>query len=888
MKDWWNRLIVQFWIPLVLSTFLVVGIIAIYLPQRQGDALVKFNQEALRELTKSLALSVQIALERDDYTGVQRTIEYVAGSTTLNFSAIILLEEDSAFVLAKFPEITPDSVIFRNDPKFLLERQYFESEFLKGYVVLGSDNSYFNEELFGINKSIYGFLFFVFLVSLVLNFALARRFSSPILSATSVAKELALQNYEVFVPIKTQVTELKELGLSLDSLRKSIKEKSDENTKLTANMQSEIERQTKQLSEALSDLEQNQLITDSVINTALDAVITANAKGEVIRWNRAATSIFGFSEEEAMGQPLTELIIPPQMSAAHDKGMANYHATGHGPVLNKQIEIIAKTKEGKIIDVELFITPIKVGDTVIFSSFLRNISESKRLRQMAEEQRILLDNILNALPMDIYLKNQEEQFVFLNDSFIATSGIRREEAFLKTNQHLFEGEVLETLEKEDTEAWQKGGRIIKERVRYHPSGPQYFLVGREVVTIKFDDNSVIKYLMSFALDITNTKEVEIKLRDALKAKDEFLSTMSHEIRTPLHSILGLSDLLLKQNLVDEHKEMLYSVTHSAQHLMGLINDILDFSKISSGKLELNPVPVNLQSLVNQNLKQFETQALDKNIRMSVSLPSTLIHQVLVDDIRLSQVLNNLLSNAVKFTQNGTIQLTVRELRRDEGKISLEFSLKDTGKGIHPDKIDLVQEAFVQENSSISREFGGTGLGLSIVNSLLRLMDSQLTIESVLGEGSSFSFVLNLPMGQAILPETKSMESREHETLAIRLLYVEDTIPNQFLMRQMVKSWGVRLLVANSAMEGLELCNQHAFDLILMDIQMPVIDGIQAFSMIRRDSLLNQATPIVAFTANAESADIKRYLDIGFQDVITKPIAPKKLFEFLKNFSDYGK
>lgn len=887
MKDWWNRLVVQFWIPLVLSTFLVVGIIALYLPQRQGDALVKFNQEALQELTKSLALSVQIALERDDYTGVQRTIAYVAGSNTLTFSAIILMEEDSTFVLAKFPETTPDSVIFSNNQEFLLERQYFESDFLQGYVVLGSDNTYINEELFSINRSIYGFLFFIFLLGMTLNFALARRFSRPILTATGVAKELALQNYDVFVPIKTEVTELKELGLSLDSLRRSIKEKSEENEKLTATMQTEIERQTKQLSEALSDLEQNQLITDNVINTALDAVITANANGEVIRWNRAATSIFGFSEDEAMGKLLTDLIIPSEMKPLHNKGMAHYHATGHGPVLNQQIEVTAKTKEGKIIDIELFITPIKVGDTVIFSSFLRDISESKRLRKLAEEQRTLLDNILNALPMDIYLKNQEERFVFVNDSFITSSGIDREDAFLKKNQDLFVGEVLDTLEKEDAEAWQKGGRIIKERVRYHTSGHQYFLVGREVITIKHEDKNITKYLMSFALDITNTKDAENKLREALKAKDDFLSTMSHEIRTPLHSILGLSDVLLKQNLVDEHKEMLSSVTHSAQHLMGLISDILDFSKISSGKLELNPVAVDLRNLINHNFKQFERQASSKNISLTVAVPSTLKHHVIVDDIRLTQILNNLLSNALKFTLKGGIQLVLKELDRHDEKVALEFSVIDTGKGIHPDKVDLVQEAFIQENSSISREFGGTGLGLSIVNSLLRLMDSHLSIESILGKGSQFSFVLHLPLGRATDLEIKASEPSVQEKLSLHILYVEDTIPNQFLMRQMVKPWGVKLAVVSSANEALEISHQDRFDLILMDIQMPIIDGIQAFGMIRRDSLLNQETPIVAFTANAETGDINRYLEIGFQSVITKPIAPKKLFEFLKKFTDHG-
>ncbi len=883
MKGWLNKLVVQFWIPLVASTFLVVGVIAIYLPARQEKALTQFNHEALLELTKTMSISIRIALEKDDYSAIKQTIDYVAGSNTLTFAAIVLEEDGQPMVLAKYPADFSDDIILNPSEVHLTERQMFSTTALEGYVILGTDNAYFNEELWDLNRGIYLFLLFMFVATLIINYLLAQRFTRPVISATNVSRELSRRNYDIAIPMRVQVTELKELARSLNSLRNSMREKDEENRKLTNNMQSEIARQTRQLSEALVELEQSQLITDNVINTALDAVITADARGNVIKWNRAATQIFGFTEEEAMGKPLTELIIPPQMAGAHDKGMAHYHNTGEGPVLNKQIEIIARTKAGTTIDVELFITPIRVGDTVIFSSFIRDITESKRLRQMAEEQRSLMNNILNALPIDIYLKNEHKQFVFVNKSFIQTTGVDSQLAMMKTNTQLFTGEILDTLEREDAEAWASDRPVIKELVRYLDEGNQYYLVGRQVVTIRHDEQNQVRYLISFALDITNTKEAEEQLRKALKAKDEFLSTMSHEIRTPLHSIMGLSDLLLKQSQTDEQKDMMQSVSHSAQHLMGLINDILDFSKISSGKLELHPEYVNLERLSGHIMKQFENQAADKGLELSLQLPNTLKHKVLVDDIRLSQVLNNLLSNAVKFTAKGKVSLMVEEIGRSTSGVTLRFTISDTGKGIHPDNIGKVQEAFMQESSSISREYGGTGLGLSIVNSLLQLMHSKMHIESTLGEGSRFSFTLVLPLGRQIQEETVSAQLPTMQQLPMELLYVEDTIPNQFLMKKMVKPWGVHLSVVSSAEEALEICRQKAFDLILMDIQMPIIDGIEAFGMIRRESQLNVQTHVVAFTANAEISDVNRYKELGFHAVITKPIAPDKLYSFLQSF-----
>ncbi|MGB0179912.1 MAG: response regulator [Flavobacteriales bacterium] len=402
---------------------------------------------------------------------------------------------------------------------------------------------------------------------------------------------------------------------------------------------------------------------------------------------------------------------------------------------------------------------------------------------------------------------------------------------------------------------------------------------RDDLNVKRQENDELTNEMESKI-VQRTKELE----QALQAKDEFLSTMSHEIRTPLHSLIAIGDMLRTSEDHGKREELVASLNTSSKQLLALINDILDFSKISAGKLDLHVEPLSLQEFFDDLVAPFKVMS-NANVEFVTVWPEDLPNTtVLGDSMRLSQILHNLLSNAFKFTEKGEVVLAVR-LR--EGKafnyVRLEVQVLDTGVGIERDNLDLILNAFTQENSSISRKFGGTGLGLSIVNRLLTVMGSQLQIESTVGEGSMFGFELELERAQR--PSAKQDEAT-HDPIVLdglRMLYVEDMDPNRFVMKAMVKPWNIALDMAESGLNALELVRQNEYDLILMDIQMPEMDGVETLAQMRMQQGVSWSTPVVAFTAHAQDSDVSKYLNAGFREVLTKPAGPDVLRPFLHQF-----
>ena len=378
-----------------------------------------------------------------------------------------------------------------------------------------------------------------------------------------------------------------------------------------------------------------------------------------------------------------------------------------------------------------------------------------------------------------------------------------------------------------------------------------------------------------------------QLEEALSAKDEFLSTMSHEIRTPLHSLIAIGEMLRREDDREQKEELLKSLNTSSKQLLALINDILDFSKISAGKLELHEEAVPLRAFFEELAQPFEVAGKD-GVEFVKSWPDKLDnHVVQVDAMRLSQILHNLLSNAFKFTEQGEVILGIRCKEIQKGGqdfIGLEVQIVDTGVGIAEENVDAILAAFTQENSSISRKFGGTGLGLSIVNRLLHMMGSELEVESTLGQGSMFGFYIELPLTtMATTSDEITLPLETHSLEGLRLLYVEDMEPNRFVMKAMVRPWGINLTMADSGQEALEVIDGQSFDLILMDIQMPEMDGVETLRQIMALHGDAWSTPVVAFTAHAQDKDVTHYKSQGFLDVLTKPAGPDTLKSFLNQF-----
>ena len=476
----------------------------------------------------------------------------------------------------------------------------------------------------------------------------------------------------------------------------------------------------------------------------------------------------------------------------------------------------------------------------------------------------------------VSLKNEALQFTFVNDEASRVLGLPREAWLGKVEGEVFDDPWVHDSIELDRAGYEGANVPMRERQFIVDGEYERYLIGRYRFSVQEGDVAV-PHLLTYGFNISELKAIQTELEQALQAKDEFLATVSHEIRTPLHSIIVLAELLNQGHRGDEHGDFATNIRTSSRHLLGLVNDLLDFSKAEAGKLQLDPEVVEMCAFVD-DIARLDSGQRREAVEFVKRAEGCQGKRVYVDRIRLQQVVSNLLSNAFKFTENGAVELEVQAETVGD-RLHMRWSVKDSGIGISLEDQQRILDAFQQAHTGIARRFGGTGLGLGIVVRILELMDSELHIESEVGEGATFSFTLDLPLAQDAPIESGPAILESVDMSALRLLYVEDMLPNQMVMRAMCKPWGLDLTIAPSGKDALSLFDAHEYDLVLMDIQMPEIDGIET---LRRMLDSGRAVPPThAFTAHAGEEDRQKFLDLGFAGVITKPITPSQLESFLK-------
>jgi PAS domain S-box-containing protein len=371
------------------------------------------------------------------------------------------------------------------------------------------------------------------------------------------------------------------------------------------------------------------------------------------------------------------------------------------------------------------------------------------------------------------------------------------------------------------------------------------------------------------------EEATSKAQNATLSKQQFLSNMSHEVRTPMNAIIGFTKVVLKTELNVRQKEYLTAIKISGDALIVLINDILDLAKVDSGKMTFEQIPFRLGSSISAMLHIFEAKAQEKNLALLKEYDSRIPAVLSGDPVRLHQIILNLLSNAVKFTTRGKITLGVKLISEDDKKAIIEFSVSDTGIGITEDKIEKIFENFQQATSGTSRLYGGTGLGLAIVKQLVEAQGGTIGVRSKLNEGSVFSLTLSfLKTNEEAASDTELVE-QDKELRNIKVLVVEDIALNQLLMKTILDDFGFEREIAGNGKIAIEKLKANAFDIILMDLQMPEMNGFEATEYIRGN--MKSSIPIIALTADVTTADLKKCKSVGMNDYIAKPVDERLLY-----------
>jgi PAS domain S-box-containing protein len=411
----------------------------------------------------------------------------------------------------------------------------------------------------------------------------------------------------------------------------------------------------------------------------------------------------------------------------------------------------------------------------------------------------------------------------------------------------------------------------------------------EFNSINLKQKENIEGLILDCRDITQRKKDAEELLRAQKTKDLFLANISHEIRTPINGIAGMATLLSQSPTAEEQKTYLNAIKSAADNLKVIINDILDLASIESGKLKFERIGFNLKDLLSSLLDTFEVQTNEKGIRLELELSNDAKQILIGDPVRLNQILINLISNAIKFTHNGFIRLNCNLEQKEKNKCTVRFEVVDTGIGIPKEKLSTIFESFSQADASVTRKYGGTGLGLTIVKQLVKLQNGKIFVKSEEDKGSTFTVLIPYPIGSRDDVAEASMRAQKSKSYRnslrnLNVLLVEDNDINQLYASSILKTWDCNLEMAENGYVALEKLKNQLFDIILMDLQMPVMDGYEATKAIRMGDSPKNQTPIIALTANATRNEIEKCLSAGMNDCIPKPFTPEDLFRVLVKHS----
>lgn len=624
----------------------------------------------------------------------------------------------------------------------------------------------------------------------------------------------------------------------------------------------------------------------AIVESSDDAIVSKNLNGIIQTWNAGAERLFGYRAEEVIGRPIT-LLLPPER--IHEEDLILERVRSGQRVTH--LETVRVTKDGRQIDVSVTVSPIRSRDGQIIgaSKIAHDITDRKRAEEKLRESEQRFRTMAESIPQLAWMAQPDGHIVWYNRRWYEYTGTTPEQMEGWGWQAVHDPDELPRV----LERWKAAiaeGKPWEDTfpLRRHDGTMRPHL--SRAVPMCDQEGRVMRWFGTNT-DITERIETEAALQRAKEAaeaanlaKSRFLANMSHELRTPMNAILGMIDVALPKAIQPTVKDCLQTAKGSADLLLMLLNDLLDSAKIESGNLELESAPFSLRRMLDQITRVLGVRAREKGLSFYCRMPDEIPDAINGDRMRLQQVLLNLAGNAIKFTERGEVEVSVRTLSQ-EGEACLEFAVRDDGIGIPPASLERLFQPFAQADASMARRFGGTGLGLSISKSLVEMMGGRIWVESEVGKGSTFYFTVRLPLAQELPSDFEApvaIPAAPHAQL--RILLVEDNPANQKLATYILQDRGHLVEIAGDGQEAIHLAQQNRYDVILMDVQMPGMDGLEAAAAIRTRENGGRRVPIIAVTAHAMKGDRDQCLEHGMDGYLSKPIEAGQMIALIEGLA----